>query len=256
MDSSTRAGREGSVPGVPSPREAADEALRFLESHADAERAAKLQRFFKEPVHYLGVEWGPFKEWKEGYLERLEAVWTLDEAVQLCTILLDDEHMEARGLGYQVVGAFVDEAGPELVEKVNEWLAGFCGNWGLVDNLAPSVITPLLRKHPELAAVVKGWVSSPSLWVRRGAAVAFVELAGEDPFRDDPYEIATALQGDREDLIQKAVGWLLREAGKDDRDRLEAYLLEQGPRVPRTTLRYAIEKLPKDDRKRIMAATR
>lgn len=256
MSSTTREGREVPVPGVPSPREAADEALDYLKAHADAERAAKLQRFFKEPVQSLGVEYGPFKEWMKSFMERLAAGWSLGEAVQLCTILLDDEHMEARGLGYQVVAAFVDEAGPELVVNVKEWLAGFCGNWGLVDNLAPSVLTPLLRKHPELAGEVQGWVSSPSLWVRRGAVVAFVGLAGEDPFRDVPYEIATALQGDREDLIQKAVGWMLREAGKEDRDRLEAYLLDQGPRVPRTTLRYAIEKLPKEDRKRIMAATR
>jgi len=256
MGSSTQQGRAAPASGVPSPREAADEALRYLEAHADAERAAKLQRFFKEPVSSLGVEHGPFKEWMRGFLERLEAGWSLAEAVQLCTILLEDEHMEARGLGYQVVGAFVGDAEPELVEKVHEWLAGFCGNWGLVDNLAPSVLTPLVRKHPELAGVVKGWASSPNLWVRRGAAVAFVGLAGEDPFRDVPYEIATALQGDTEDLIQKAVGWMLREAGKDDRDRLERYLLEQGPRVPRTTLRYAIEKFPKENRKRIMAATR
>lgn len=256
MGHTTQKRRVGPVPRVPSPKEAAEEALAYLEAHADAERAASLQRFFKEPVQSFGVEYGPFKGWKSGFLGRLAAGWSLGEAVELCTLLLEDDHMESRGLGYQVVGAFVDEAGPELAEKVNEWLAGFCGNWGLVDNLAPSVLTPLLRKHPELAGVVKGWASSPNMWVRRGAAVAFVGLAGEAPFRDLPYEIATTLQGDREDLIQKAVGWLLREAGKADRERLETYLLDQGPRVPRTTLRYAIEKLPKEDRKRIMAATR
>ena len=81
-------------------------------------------------------------------------------------------------------------------------------------------------------------------------------LAFEEAFKDDAYEVATALQGDTEDLTHKAVGWLLREAGKVDRDRLEAYLLKQGPKVPRTTLRYAIEKFPKEDRKRIMAATK
>jgi len=78
----------------------------------------------------------------------------------------------------------------------------------------------------------------------------------DDGFRDAAYEVATELLGDKEDLIHKAVGWLLREAGKVDRDRLEAYLLDKGPRLPRTTLRYAIEKFPKEDRKRLLEATR
>ena len=241
---------------TPSPRMAADEAVAYLKANADPGRAAKLQRYFKEPVSYLGVAYGPFKEWKAEFLDRLTSEWSLHEAIQLCTLLLEDEHMECRGLGYQVVAAFVGEADPELVERVHEWLAESCGNWGLVDNLAPSVLTPLLRMHNHLASTVTGWVRSPNLWVRRGAVVAFVGLAQEDPFRDIPYEIASALQEDKEDLIQKAVGWLLREAGKDDRDKLEAYVLQQGPKVPRTTLRYAIEKFPKEDRKRIMAATR
>ena len=86
--------------------------------------------------------------------------------------------------------------------------------------------------------------------------MTFLKLVDDEGFRDTAYDIATRLLDDKEDLIHKAVGWLLREAGKRDRDRLEAYLLAQGKRLPRTTLRYAIEKFPKDDRKRLMAATR
>jgi 3-methyladenine DNA glycosylase AlkD len=247
---------DGDTGRAKTPEEAAEEAIACFKIRADEERAAKLQRYFKEPVNYYGVDYGWFKEWKADFLESLRPGWTVDDAVRFCEIVLEDDHMESRGIGYQVVGEFVEGAGPELLEKVKSWLEGFCGNWGLVDNLAPSVLTPLLRKHPELAGEVKSWASSPNQWVRRGSAVGFVDLVGEEPFKDDPYEVATALQGDEEDLTRKAVGWLLREAGKVDRDRLEAYLLEQGPKVPRTTLRYAIEKFPKEDRKRIMAATK
>ncbi len=256
MDASKPETSRAAAAATPTPQQAADEALAFLRAHADDARAEKLQRFFTDPVNYFGVEYGPFKEWKELFLERLRPAWGLADAVRCCTILLEDDHMEPRGLAYQVVGAFVDEAGPDLLPQVQEWLERYCGNWGLVDNLAPTVLTPLLRQHPDLVATVEAWTASPSRWVRRGAAVAFVGLAAEDPFRDAPYVVATALQGDREDLVQKAVGWLLREAGKADRDRLEAYLLDQGAKVPRTTLRYAIEKFPKEDRQRIMAATR
>lgn len=238
------------------PRAAADEALAFFQGNANPEQAEKFQRYFKEPVNYYGVEWGPFKEWKAEFLARLEPHWSLQDAVRFCELVQEDDHMESRGIGYVVVGAFVDEAEADLLPVVKGWLQDFCGNWGLVDNLAPIVLTPLLRKHPDLVSDVKAWTASDNQWVRRGAVVGFVELAGEEPFKDVPYEIATALQSDPEDLTRKAVGWLLREAGKADRDRLEAYLLEQGPAVPRTTLRYAIEKFPKEDRKRIMAETK
>jgi 3-methyladenine DNA glycosylase AlkD len=238
------------------PKDAALEALAYFRSHADEGKAAKLQRYFKEPVDYYGVDYGPFKEWKAEFQARLKEHWTIREAVEFCELMLEDKYMESRGTGYQAVGLFVDEADPELLDQIHGWLEEYCGNWGLVDNLAPSVLTPLLRKYPALVEEVKSWTSSPNQWVRRGAAVGFVELAGEEPFHDAPYEVATALQTDKEDLIHKAVGWMLREAGKADRDRLEKYLLDQGPKVPRTTLRYAIEKFPKEDRKRIMAATK
>lgn len=73
---------------------------------------------------------------------------------------------------------------------------------------------------------------------------------------DEGYAQAVRLQWDREDLIHKAVGWMLREAGTTDPERLKAFLLEQGEKTPRTSLRYAIERWPKDVRHEIMAATR
>lgn len=238
------------------PREAANEALTYFRNDANPERAEKLQRYFKDPVDSYGVDYGPFKEWKADFNERLKAHWTLQEAVEFCELMLEDKYMESRGTGYQAVALFVDEAEPEFLAQIKRWLEGFCGNWGLVDNLAPSVLSPFLQKYPELVEDVKEWTSSSNQWVRRGAAVGLVSLVGEPGFQDAAYDVATRLQGDKEDLTHKAVGWLLREAGKVDGDRLETYLLDQGSRTPRTTLRYAIEKFPKEDRKRIMAATK
>ena len=73
---------------------------------------------------------------------------------------------------------------------------------------------------------------------------------------DLAYDIARRLHGDGEDLIQKAVGWTLREAGKIDPDRLERYLRTEGPRIPRTTVRYAIERFPPEEREALLKATR
>lgn len=241
---------------VPSPKQAARDDLAFLKAGADEARAASFQRYFKEPVAIYGVEHKALKARREELAARVRGAWTLDDALVYCEAMLEDPHLEARGTGFQTVGDFVAEAGPELLEPIHRWLESYCGNWGLVDNLVPSVLSPLLRTHPHLVSDVVGWSASPVLWVRRGAAVAFVNLMDDPAMMDAGYEVALRLQDDGQDLIQKAVGWMLREAGKVDRHRLEEFLLDQGPRTPRTTLRYAIEKWSKEDRARIREATK
>lgn len=239
-----------------SAKKAADETLALLRRKADKARAASYQRYFKEGVDFFGLDTEGARQVKTDLLSRVEGTWTADDAVQFCNAMVRDKHMESRGTGYQVVAHFVADAQPELLAHIKRWLEDFCGNWGLVDNLAPSVLAPLLDRHTELIPEVVAWTASASMWVRRGAAVAFVPLVRKKKHLATAYRIATRLLGDSEDLLHKAVGWLLREAGKTDMARLEKYLLSKGPKIPRTTVRYAIERFPKEERKRLLNATR
>lgn len=241
---------------APTPRQAAEEALAFMKEHSVPERVETLQRYFKDPIQAFGVDYPEYKKWIKQFTRDLRREWALKEAVEFCDVLARDPHLESRGTGFHVVGAFVEEAGPELLADVHRWLETACGNWGSVDGLASTVLSPLLGRYPELVEEVMAWTESENQWVRRGAPVGLVPLMDNPDLMDAAYEVATRLQDDKEDLVHKAVGWMLREAGKVDGGRLEAYLLEMGSRTPRTTLRYAIEKFPKEDRKRIMEATR
>jgi 3-methyladenine DNA glycosylase AlkD len=94
------------------------------------------------------------------------------------------------------------------------------------------------------------------MWVRRASIVGLIPRARRGESLDLVYGIAKRLHSDREDLIQKAVGWALREAGKTDPARLEHYLRTNGPAIPRTTLRYAIERFPETKRKALLTDTR
>jgi 3-methyladenine DNA glycosylase AlkD len=94
------------------------------------------------------------------------------------------------------------------------------------------------------------------MWVRRASMVGLIPRARRGESLDLVYDIARRLHADGEDLIQKAVGWTLREAGKTDMARLERYLRATGTAIPRTTLRYAIERFPERKRRAILAATR
>src|SRR5262249_58023702 len=106
------------------------------------------------------------------------------------------------------------------------------------------------------ASEMRAWSKDRNMWVRRACIVSLIPLARIGQSLDLLYEIAARLHADREDLIQKAVGWALREAGKADMPRLERYLRASGPSIPRTTVRYAIERFPAAKRRALLVATK
>ncbi|HEY3558222.1 MAG TPA: DNA alkylation repair protein [Kribbella sp.] len=123
-------------------------------------------------------------------------------------------------------------------------------NWDLVDCSAPQIVGGYLLDKPRdpLYALVR----SSSLWERRIALVATQYLINQGQTADT-YKLAAEVLDDREDLIHKASGWMLREAGKRVcEDELRVFLDRYATRMPRTMLRYAIERLDPDSRRRYL----
>jgi 3-methyladenine DNA glycosylase AlkD len=114
----------------------------------------------------------------------------------------------------------------------------------------------LLVQHPSLASEMRGWARHRNMWVRRASAVSLIPSVRRGLALDLAYRVARTLHPDPEDLIQKAVGWMLREAGKADARQLEGYLRANGPRIPRTTVRYAIERFPPAKRRALLEITK
>lgn len=121
-------------------------------------------------------------------------------------------------------------------------------NWDIVDSSCRDVVGGYLEGHPEKAEkVLRTLARSPNIWERRIAIVStwqFIRLHQLDL----TFQIAEMLLVDKQDLIHKAVGWMLREAGKRDELRLRAFLVKHKGAMPRTALRYAIERFSPEDR--------
>ncbi len=133
--------------------------------------------------------------------------------------------------------------------------AGRINNWDLVDVTAEHIVGGWLRTRSERARVLDRLARSRSLWERRIAVLATFHLIR---YRDfvDTLRLAALLRDDPHDLMHKAVGWMLREVGRRDRPTLDGFLAEHAARMPRTMLRYAIEKHSTTERARWLAAGR
>jgi 3-methyladenine DNA glycosylase AlkD len=128
-------------------------------------------------------------------------------------------------------------------------------NWDLIDVAVPDLLGPsLYRRAPFMVSAFNKLLRSKKLWDRRIAILSTFHSIRRGDFEYALLACASVLE-DREDLIHKASGWMLREAGKRSPPVLRGFLKEHSARMPRTMLRYAIERLPEPERKRWLRAS-
>jgi 3-methyladenine DNA glycosylase AlkD len=240
-----------------SPAEIAAKAREALKAKADPVRARGAERYFKETVKCYGVRAPEIHALAADLHGLVKADWTFDDAVGFCDILFADAELEAKAVGSLVLRRFHRSFTPALFARVKGWLAADrLANWASVDALCPDVMSPFLLRYPAYVERIKAWAFHRNRWVKRGALVSFIKLARKEEFLPAIYEISASVFPVDDDLIQKANGWLLREAGKADTARLERFLLGHGPAIPRTTLRYAIERFPEAKRQALLMKTK
>lgn len=125
-------------------------------------------------------------------------------------------------------------------------------NWDLVDSSAPYIVGAHLLTRPR--KLLRDLAKSENLWERRIAIVSTLWLIRAGDI-EDTFAVSKLLLKDEHDLIHKAVGWMLREAGKKSPERLREFLAKHHVRMPRTALRYAIERFPESERKQWLRGT-
>jgi 3-methyladenine DNA glycosylase AlkD len=239
------------------PQVIARQALGKLQSQADPERARQVQKYFKETVRSFGVASPAVRALAAELYLSIKKEWRIAQALQLCAILFPRPELEAKGIAALILARYKKDFPPELCGQVKGWLAkNYLDNWASVDIFCPEIMGTLLLSYPELVKEIKTWPSHPNRWVKRASIVSFLKLTKKEGFLDIIYEQAIKLFPVDDDLIQKANGWVLREAGKRDMPRLEKFLLKYGPAIPRTTLRYAIERFPEARRRELLLKTR
>jgi 3-methyladenine DNA glycosylase AlkD len=229
----------------------ASKVLAALKSQSSARHAAEQQRFYKtapgeygEGDVFLGISVPKTRKIADEYRNL-----TLDEIEKLTK---SDFH-EVRLCGLIILcNQFKKTKEPKKKKKLFDFymaqaLKGRVNNWDLVDVSAPT-IGQYLAESKNPMPILRKLSKSKDLWERRIAMIftfAFLRAGELEP----TYEIAERLLRDDHDLIHKAVGWMLREMGKRDPSLLRTFLAEHSKVMPRTMLRYSIEKLSERERK-------
>ncbi len=243
----------------PSPRLLAARTNTRLKALRSKSKAEQGRTYFKpeERIWLYGVDASGMRAVTREVCRDVREHWSQEEAVQFCDLLMHNRYLEPKAVGIDLLTRYKDDFNPKLLTRIKSWLMeGLSENWAITDTLSARLLAPLLARFPEMIDLVKGWTDSKSLWLRRSVAVGLVPFARRGMQLEAVYSVVESLIQDREDLIQKAVGWLLREAGKKDPERLRTFLLTRGPEIPRTAIRYAIERFPLPERKTLLARTR
>jgi 3-methyladenine DNA glycosylase AlkD len=228
----------------------AREIMQQLAELGSAEDAEFAQRYFKTGPGQYG-EGDRFLGIRAPVMHKLVRTH-LAVPLRTCQTLLRSRYHEARLLAVMIL-ALKSERGDEAVREAvyDLYMSNTAGvnNWDLVDVSAPRVVGGYLanRSRSGLLRLAR----SKSLWERRIAILATQHFIRRGEF-EDTFRIADLLLDDREDLIHKATGWMLREVGNRDRAAEEAYLKTRYQRMPRTMLRYAIEKFPEARRQQYL----
>ena len=136
--------------------------------------------------------------------------------------------------------------------RFERWLKNYVNNWGNCDHFC-GISGELLVLYPDLVSKTKRWAKSKNRWFRRAAAVSLIEPVRKRLMLKEVFKTADLLLTDDDDMVQKGYGWMLKEAGNQFPDEVFKYVMKNKASMPRTALRYAIEKYPQAKRKQAMA---
>jgi len=221
--------------------------LRRLASPAAARSS---QRFFKSGPGEYG-EGDRFLGVRVPQLRKLVAAYA-DVSLANVTELLESPWHEERLLALFLLISKYERGGTEARARIARLYLGkrqFVNNWDLVDSSAHLILGPHLQNGDR--RTLDRFARSRNIWERRIAMLTTLCYIRQDDYTD-ALRIAALLMDDREDLIHKAVGWMLREVGNRDPAAARAFLDAHAAHMPRTMLRYAIEKFPVEERARYL----
>ncbi len=220
------------------------EIRRTLRSGASKSHAQTIQRFFKEPVKVYGWRTPTLRKLAPALRRRMTATGGVQLLVAVAGKLFAAPTVEESALGVILLERAVGKFGDREFRQLERWI-GRIRDWAACDGLSIALLWPLVEADARRLARVFAWAQSRNQWSRRAAAVSLVPAARRGLYTREIFQLSDRLLLDHHYIVQKGVGWLLKETSKVKPRQVIAYLRRVRGRIPPLTRRIASEKLPK-----------
>jgi 3-methyladenine DNA glycosylase AlkD len=222
-----------------------------LNQYASPEAKKRGERFFKEPVNFRGLQSAMVTTIGKKYY-KLIPDQSKEKVFELCETLWQSGFIEDTFIASQWAYSCKKQFKSDDINRFEKWVNHYLNNWASTDCLCNHTIGTLIEMYPEHLATLKKWTQSPNRWSRRAAAVSLIVPAKNGMFLDDVFEIALMLLTDKDDMVQKGYGWMLKVAANKHETEVFNFVMNNKADMPRTALRYAIEKMPESLKRQAM----
>ncbi len=222
-----------------------------LKKNIDLEYKEGATKFFKEEVNVFGVRVPIVRKIGRKYFQSIKN-WDKEKIFSLCEELLKKNYDVYRTIVFQWIYNLKKQYRKEDFKIFSSWLKKYVTNWAACDDFCTHAFGYLVTKYPEFLKQMNKFAMSKNMWERRAAAVILIHAVKRKKHLKKVFEIADVLMQDKEDLVQKGYGWMLKEASNLYPKQVFSYVMKHKTAMPRTALRYAIEKYPKEMRYKAM----
>ena len=209
------------------------------------------KRFFKEAIQPYGVKSALVGQISKQAFKTIETL-SKEEIFDLCDELWESGMLEESFIACNWSQLLSKRYTENDFSRFERWVNEYVSNWASCDTLCNHSIGSFLMRYPQYIENIKGWTSSKNRWVKRASAVSLIIPARKGLFKKEIFEIADSLLLDTDDMVQKGYGWMLKSLAEAYEDEVFQYVLQKRSVMPRTALRYAIEKMPATKRKEAM----
>ncbi len=224
-----------------------------LHKGKDEKLAISGQRFFKDPVKMYGYKTNEITKIAKEYVKLFkEQKLSKSEVFVLADKLWKSGYLEETFIACTWVYSRHKEFMPNDIKTFENWIDKYVTNWASCDTFCNHSVGELIMMYPENIKHLLKWTKSENRWLKRASAVSLIIPARKGLFQKEILEIATTLLEDEDDMVQKGYGWMLKAASEFDQKLIFDFVMKNKSNMPRTALRYAIEKMPQDLRKRAM----
>jgi len=215
------------------------------------ENRLNYQKFFKEKLeHPVSIKTAILRKISNNCHKEIKDKST-PEILDICDELLKSGERYMRFFAFEWAMKLKGQYRKSDFARFERWLEDYVDNWGACDHFC-GITGQLLIQYPDLIPKIMKWAKSKNRWLRRAAAVSLIDPVSEGFMLDEVLKTADLLLTDDDDMVRKGYGWMLKEAFNRFPDEVFEYVIKNKNEMPRTALRYAIEKYPAARRKEAM----